>query len=104
VLENVRSQLAAMVDITKGKIEPGVMQTLVPALVDRVTPTESGEFRWYLSLGGESSTVGFDEKNYIQVNEMTIKYDEARAFRKSGGSYLRVKQWNDIDLKVFVRA
>jgi len=104
VLENVRSQLAAMVDITKGKIEPGVMQTLVPALVDRVTPTESGEFRWYLSLGGEASTVGFDEKNYIQVNEMTIKYDEARAFRKSSGSYLRVKQWQDIDLKVFVRA
>lgn len=58
----------------------------------------------YLALGGESSTIGFDEKNYIQVNQITIKYDEARNFRKGMGTYLRVNQWQDIDLKVFVRS
>jgi len=103
MLDNVRAQLEAMVEITKGKLDETAIQSLVPALIDRVTPTESGEFRWYLSLGGETLTVGFDEKNYVLLHELTVKYDEARAYRKSSGSYLRVRQWQDIDMKVFVR-
>lgn len=103
MLDNVRAQLEAMVEITKGKFDETAIQSLVPALIDRVTPTESGEFRWYLSLGGETPTVGFDEKNYVLLHELTVKYDEARAYRKSTGSYLRVRQWQDIDMKVFVR-
>lgn len=103
-LANVRVQLDAISGITKGKLDNDTIATLVPVLIDRVTPTESGEFRWYLALGGETSTIGFDENNYIQVNQITIKYDEARNFRKGMGSYLRVNQWQDIDLKLFVRA
>lgn len=104
VLDNVRTQLMAMIDLTKGKIDEASVQSLVPVLVDRVTPTEEGEFRWYLSLGGETPTVGFDEKNYILLHELKICFDEAKLFRRSVGSYLRVKQWQDIDMKVFVRS
>ncbi|MGN1198619.1 MAG: recombinase family protein [Acetatifactor sp.] len=103
MLVNVRAQLEAMVEITKGKLEETAIQSLISALIDRVTPTEAGEFRWYLSLGGETPTVGFDEKNYVLLHELTVKYDEARAYRKGTGSYLRVRQWQDIDMKVFVR-
>ena len=78
MLVNVRDQLEAMVEITKGKLEETAIQSLILALIDRVTPTEAGEFRWYLSLGGETSTVGFDEKNYVLLHELTVKYDEAR--------------------------
>ena len=102
-LNNVRTKLEAMVDITKGKLDEVTIQSLVPEVVDRVTPTEEGEFRWYLSLGGEARVGEFDEKNYILLQELAIKYDEARTFRKSTGSYLRVGQWQDINLKVYVR-
>lgn len=103
VLSNVRVQLEAIAGITKGTLDSDAIAALVPVLIDRVTPTESGEFRWYLALGGDASTIGFDENNYILVNQITIKYDEARNFRKAMGSYLRVSQWQDISLKVFVR-
>lgn len=103
VLNNVRSQLKSMVDITKGQLNEEAIQSLVPAIIDRVTPTESGEYRWYLSLGGDNSNVVFDEKNYVLLDEVTIKYDEARAYRKSNGSYLRLRQWQDVKLRVFVR-
>jgi hypothetical protein len=103
VIENVRAKLEAMVDITKGKLDEATIQSLVPELVDRVTPTEAGEFRWYLSLGGVVTTEDFNERNYMLLHEIKVKYDEARAFRRSNGSYLRVGQWQDIDMKVYVR-
>ena len=103
VLDNVRTKLKAMVDITKGKLDEATIQSLVPELVDRVTPTEAGEFRWYLSLGGVVTTEDFNERNYMLLHEIKVKYDEARAFRRSNGSYLRVGQWQDIDMKVYVR-
>lgn len=103
VLANVRTKLNAMVDITKGKLDEDTIQALVPELIDRVTPTEAGEFRWYLSLGGATPTDDFDEKNYILLHDVKVNYEEARAFRRSSGSYLRVGQWQDIDMKVYVR-
>lgn len=104
VMQNVRAQLVAIADISTGKIDNEAIASLVPALVNRITPTESGEFRWYLSLGSEDITVGFNEANYILLGEIVIKYDEARAFRKSNGTYLRICQWQDINLKIYVRA
>lgn len=104
VMTEVRQQLADIADVVKGKFNAEALANLVPTLVDRVTPTETGEFRWYLSIGGNDDLTDFNVREYSQLLDFEIGYDEAKAFRKSTGTFLRLHQWQNVHVVVMIRS
>ena len=101
-IERIGKILKESCDMTQKELD----EKFVDQFVDRVTPCEDGSFKWFLNLGGTHDEIKpqFNELDYIQINTFTIKYDEARCHRKSMGSYLRVTQWSDLVVKVYVKA
>lgn len=104
VMDEVRQQLVDVADILKGKFNAETLANLVPTLVDRVTPTEAGEFRWYLSIGSNDNLTDLNAREYSQLLDFEIGYDEAKAFRKSTGRYLRLNQWQNVHVVVMIRS
>lgn len=101
-IEKIRKTLKESCDMTQKELD----EEFVNQFVNRVTPYEDGSFKWFLNLGGSQDEIKpqFNEMDYVPISTFTIKYDEARSYRKSMGSYLRVTQWSDLVVKVYVKA
>lgn len=78
-----------------------VPDDLVGMLVKQVIPTEQGVFKWFMKEGDDVTS--FDKEGYVLYDKFTIEYDEARAYRKQFGNFLRVRQWKDLEVEVYVR-
>lgn len=98
VLENIRDTVGRLSDIN-GKF---IDEDLVKNIVDRVIPSEDGTFKWFLNLK-EEPFKDFSETDYIDYDEFDITFDEAKAYRKQFGNFIRMRQWNDIHVKVFLK-
>lgn len=98
VLENIRDTVGRLSDIN-GKF---IDEDLVKNIVDRVIPSEDGTFKWFLNLK-EEPFKDFSETDYIDYDEFDITFDEAKAYRKQFGNFIRMRQWNDIHIKVFLK-
>ena len=59
--------------------------------------------RWYFDIGTSVRPLVFHPEDYFQVASITVTYDDAKAYRKSTGSFLRVRQWQDIEAQVYIR-
>lgn len=69
-------------------------------MVERVVPHEDASFDWYLDLS--LSDKEFDAKNYILYQSFKISFEEAKAYRKSGGNFVRLNQWKDITVNIYL--
>lgn len=97
VIENIRSMLEQTCDLQ----QKHVPDDLVGMLVKKVMPTERGIFKWFIKEGDDVSP--FNEDEYVLYDKFIIQYDEANAYRKQFGNYLRVRQWKDLEVEVYVR-
>lgn len=74
---------------------------LIEALVERVTPTEEGVFKWYLNCKATEDAT-FDEKEYTFYDSFCLCFEEAKAYRKQYGNFIRANQWRDLQVEIFI--
>lgn len=99
-IQAIKETLHTCVDFTGETIDTDI----IDILVDRVTPTEQGVFKWYMNLSGkEFINENFNENSYTLADTFTIAFEEARSYRKKYGSFLRARQWHDISVEVYLR-
>lgn len=83
--------------------EKQVSEELIDAIVERVTPTEKGVFKWYLKDEDYDMEMKFREEQYVLMDRFTLGFEEAKAYRKSFGNFIRAKQWRDLDVEVYIK-
>lgn len=83
--------------------EKQVSAELVEALVERITPTEEGVFKWYLKEENSDMEMQFQEEQYVLMDRFTLGFEEARAYRKSFGNFIRARQWKDLVVEVYIK-
>lgn len=98
VITRVKNVLDITCDLEQKKVD----DKLIDALVERVTPTEAGIFKWYLNCSTKEDTV-FDEKDYILYDSFCLGFDEARVYRKQFGNFIRANQWKDLLVEVHIK-
>lgn len=97
-IERVKNILDNACDLEQKKVE----DKLIDTLVERVIPTEAGIFKWYLNCSTKEDTV-FMEKDYIFYDSFSLTFDEARTYRKQFGSFVRLNQWRDLHIEVYIK-
>ena len=81
--------------------EQFVSEDLIEGIIERVVPTENGVFKWYLNVC--DCATSFQEREYIKIDEFALGFDEAKAYRKKFGSFLRFNQWKDLMIEVYIK-
>ena len=94
--EEIKEVLKEGADLNKKCIDEDV----ILCFVDRVTAHENRTFEWYINLN--TADTPFEENDYVPYLEFKLTFDEAKAYRKSFGNYLRKNQWEDITVKIFI--
>lgn len=77
-------------------------EKLIDCLIERITPTEAGIFKWYLKNDTYNEN-GFHEEAYILYDSFSLGFDEAKEYRKSFGNFIRARQWTDLEVEVYIR-
>lgn len=119
-LKDIKKTLESLVDYSGEWIDENV----VINYVDKVVMRTATEFEWYINLHGDAikfmnehdvkrhnepyevkaqKTLSLQREFYNLAFTFCINFDEARAFKKSFGKFLRTNQWKDIEVKVYVR-
>ena len=98
VSERVRHVLNSIVNLEQKAVD----DRLVDTLVERVTPTEAGVFKWYLNCSTDEDTL-FAEKDHILYDSFSLGFDEARTYRKKSGNFIRPNQWKDLQVEVYIK-
>lgn len=80
-----------------------VSDELIDALITRITPTEEGVFKWYVHNEDYDTELKFQEEQYVLMDKFTLGFEEAKAYRKSFGNFIRVRQWKDLEVEVYIR-
>ena len=83
--------------------EKQISGELIEAIVERVTPTEEGVFKWYLKEEDYDMEMQFQEEQYVLMDRFTLGFKEAKAYRKSFGNFIRAKQWKDLVVEVYIK-
>ncbi|MCM1224895.1 MAG: hypothetical protein NC548_61645, partial [Lachnospiraceae bacterium] len=98
VIANIRKALEETADID-GKF---VDESLIGQVVERVIPYKDGTFKWYLNIGREPLNE-FSENSYAEYGQFDISFEEAKSYRKRFGNFIRMRQWRDIHVLVYMR-
>lgn len=93
-LERIRERLRELTDTDQDKIS----DELIDRLVNKIVPCPDSVFKWYLNLSDKRS----GSKEHILYDSFTIQFEEASAYRKKCGTYLRESQWNDLLVQVYI--
>lgn len=101
-LEDILSQIYNTLEETADLEKKFLDEELVDKVVERVVPYEGSLFKWYLNIGAEP-TGNFNESDFVKYTEFTINFDEAKAYRKQFGNFIRNCQWSDITSVVYIR-
>lgn len=98
-LEVIKQTLKECTDFQQKSID----SRLVEQLVERVVPSDKATvFKFYINLLGEENS-DFSTDDYYLYNTLKLGFDEARAYRKSMGKYLRSNQWKDLTVEVYLK-
>ena len=89
-----RSMAVEDLDFTK----PIQRSNLVNAIVKKIVPNTSQDFKWYLNLFAKQE--GSADNDYKEVAVITIGYDAAKEFRNNRGAMLRKNQWKDLTVRI----
>lgn len=99
MIDKVKRTLDETCDLDKKQISSELVETLI----NRVEPNEDGTFKWYLKAENDDEISEFNEEEYVLYDEFILGYEEAKEYRKSFGNFLRVSQWKDLKVKVFIK-
>lgn len=92
--KKVENFLLSRMDFTEHNID----REIINQFVDTIVPVTETTFNWYMNF--DLMEKSNDMKR--QVWEFTIDFKEARAYRKEKGGMLRLNQWHDLTVKVFM--
>ncbi len=81
------------IDLSKPMIERSVIEKIVYKII----PNTSQDFKWFLNLLPHKS-----DEDYSEVLCFTIKFAEARDYRKMRGEMLRENQWKDLVVRILL--
>ena len=98
-INKIKEYLNTVCDLDNKKVS----DELIDSIVTRITPMESGVFKWYIQSDDNGMETSFDESKYILYDKFTLNFEEAKAYRKSFGNFIRFNQWKDIVVEVYVR-
>lgn len=76
---------------------------LVDSIVERIVPYEDGTYKWYLNFSIDSNDGIFDETHFAEYESFDIGFEEAKAYRKHFGNFIRLRQWRDIHVIIYIR-
>lgn len=117
-LKNIRKSLEEMIDFSKECLDEDVIRRFV----DIIYHEADYEYSWFLKLdlSGDIEEVDVPEAYQIKITkknnfvpkiiikdsrrivmDTVLLFEEARAYRKAYGNYLRQNQWNDLHVKVY---
>ncbi len=99
LLSEIRKTLEEAADIDTKFID----EDLVKQIVRRVIPYEDGTYKWYLNIVMEEYETEFSEDDYAGCGCFDITFEEAKAYRKQTGNFIRMRQWRDIHVQVFIK-
>lgn len=97
VIEDIKTFLDEVCDFNQKQVS----EEIVEALVERITPTEAGIFKWYIK--NEDVGEEFDETQYVLCDRFTLTFEEAKQYRKSFGNFIRARQWRGINVEVYLK-
>lgn len=118
-MDKIREQLNRMIDFSTGIIDHDVLDEILT----RIVHIDDYEYDVYLNLGvepGNAALMQLEEEKVIKVKQFNVKgfeilrerhlklfdmeitFDEAEAYRKMLGKYLRRSQWNDMKVHVYL--
>lgn len=95
----IKEYLSGVCDLNQKQLS----DELVDAVIARVTPTERGVFKWYIQGEEYDKETSFDESKYLLYDRFTLGFEEAKKYRKTFGNFIRVRQWNDLIVEVYIR-
>lgn len=119
-LKGIKNSLNEIIDFSGEQID----EKIVANYVDRVVIRSATEFEWYINIHGDTTqfinekddrkfnesyasrarkTIALRDSYYHPLLNLCINFDEARAFKKKFGKYLRGNQWSDITITVYIR-
>lgn len=91
--DEFKQLLTDEVDLSKPMIE----RSVIDKIVQKIIPNTSQDFKWYLNLLPHKSN-----EDYSEVLCFTIKFAEARDYRKMRGEMLRENQWRDLVVRILI--
>lgn len=98
-LEKIKEFLDKTCDLEQKQIS----EELVNALINRVTPTEAGVFKWYIQSESYDLEMKFKEEEYVLCDKFTLGFDEAQRYRKKFGNFIRTNQWKNLEVEVYIK-
>lgn len=116
-LAHIKAILDSYIDFEAEKID----RELIRRLLDKVIARSDDEYEFYINLTDTQNADVFNiaankelnkkrdnsirvrDERYKLVYESVIGFDRARAYRKKHGTFLRMNQWTDLKVKLYVR-
>ena len=76
------------------------VQSIERTFVDKVFAVcDYDKYKWIINLSGKEFDEAKDMDSEIQITRV-LSFEEARAWRKLSGDYVRNRQWNDIEVDI----
>ena len=101
--ENVLCEISAALLETTSLDSKFIDEDLVDSIVERVVPYEDGTYKWYLNFSIDSGDGEFDETHFAEFESFDISFEEAKAYRKQFGNFIRMSQWRGMHVQIFIR-
>ncbi len=91
--DEFKQLLSDEVDLTN----PLIDRSVIEKIVYKILPNTSQDFKWYLNLMPHKS-----DEEYAEIQCFTIRFAEARSYRKMRGEMLRENQWRDLVVRIYI--
>lgn len=72
---------------------------IIERFVSRIKVIGYDKYKWIINLSGKEFDEAKDMDSEIQITRV-LSFEEARAWRKLSGDYVRNRQWNDIEVDI----
>lgn len=115
-LEGIREALKEMVDFSKKRVDKDVLDRFI----DLVYHVDNYTYQWFLKFTPDNDDIEVPEQYQIKITkkntftpeiiikdsrkklfDMVIDFEQARAYRKEYGDYLRANAWDDLYMDVY---
>ncbi|WP_455717268.1 recombinase family protein [Anaerosporobacter sp.] len=93
-LEVVKDRMKELLNSEKTEAD----KKLVDKIVKKITPCPDSVVKWYLNFQRNK----VEKEEDVLIESFLIHFEEAQAYRKKCGTYLRKSQWNDILVEVYI--
>ena len=91
----IRETLSEMLSFKSAYVD----HEIIERFVSRIKVIGYDKYKWIIKISGKEFDEAKDMDSEIQITRV-LSFEEARAWRKLSGDYVRNRQWNDIEVDV----